>query len=213
MNIDNFIRVIHSNGHRDLLSLDDASMYAQVFSIVKSKMSTYLFVEGDSPIDVLDEDPDENTKYFCTAILAYTDLDIYFNAVENNEYYKYEKFYPLHKGDIAAYFGINPSRTKIKTEMPNNEYPFKIFKFIVQKKRPKGNGKNKYKVAITFSDKYEIEIFADSKEEAKKQALDRGFAEWDHSYDYVDYSKIKEYQTQKTRHTVWHPDQIIIEEL
>lgn len=209
--INNFIRIVHSSDYfADILKqIDPGILHQEAFVVTKSKLTTNDFGEGKSPIDILDESP-EGSDLFCTVLIATEDVNVYFDKIEDNEYYNHDLMFPMHNGDLLSYFGIAPS--KIEPLNTNNE-PFKIFKFKVIPKQPKGKGLYKYKLSITFSDTYEIEIFANTENEAKEQALIRGFSEWDHLYDYVNKDKIKEYQSQRIRHSVWHPDQIKIEKI
>lgn len=209
--IDDFIRVVHSSNHfSDLLrKLDDGIIYREAYAVTKSKLATNDFGEGRSLIDVIEDSP-EGTDLYCTVLIAKTDINVCFDGVLGNKYYNKEKIYPMHFGDLLSYVGIEPKEINV---LKNTREPYKEFKFKVIPKQPKGMGKNKYKVSIVFSDRYEIELFANSEDEAKEEAFILGFGEWDHIYDYVNPEKINEYQSQRIRHTIWHQDQAKVEQI
>ena len=210
----NFIRIVHA---ANLLSndgkiKDENFIHVLVFGFTKSKISTSLLGEGSSPYDVLDKSPDLNDPLYCTTMLAFTKIQITFPSVPNAELdvYRRETMFTLNPGDAISYIGILP--TNIEVFPSNNLYntDFMNFEFAVHEKKQKGVGKNKYKVAITFSDEYEIDVYANNEEDAKRTALSFDFADWDHIYDYIDMSDFINYRSQAVRHTCWHPKQIYI---
>lgn len=205
-----FSRIAHTTNYLtgSIIFGNESILKSKVFAFSRSKICTYDIKYGYSEYD-LDIELNENNELFCTTIVPLTEMKVYF---DNPEYPNNNPiFYPLIVGDILSYVGIEPCKIEILNNLYNKEN-YKVFKFNVIKKLKKGTGQNKYKVAITFSDEYEIEIYADSEEEAKQEALKRDFDQWDHTYENINKSKINEYKSQEIRFTMWHPSQLYIKE-
>lgn len=214
-----FKRIIHTaNYFPDRAFFDEPYLMHLAYSFAQSKIGTSLFVEGKSDWDVVDDEPDPGDEVFCTVIIPLAELYIEFDDAQDLERYLGMTYYSLTKGDIMVFTGMTPSKIELTKELNPSfdkdflSYPYEVRKFKMQKKVAKGNGKNKYKVSITFSDTYEIEVMGDSPEDAKRTAMGLGFHHWDHIYDATP-ENWQEFKHQKVRYTTWRDSDIVVDEI
>lgn len=188
---------------------NDVKTFRSILSFAQSKIGTNLLEEGPSDWDVLESQPIEG-KPVCKVLLSYGKLAIHFNSVLNNEFYSKPRAMTLNEGGVVAYTGVEIDRIEIMEDTGDHNFQYyKIFEFAMDNKKIKGNGINKYTVSLTLSDKYEIDILANSEEHAKEQAMELGIQHWNHVYDYQ--GDLKQYRQQQHRYSIWHPDQINVE--
>lgn len=214
-----FQRIVHTKDYLPSRAYQDESyLMHMVYSFAQSKIGTSLFMEGKSDWDVLDEDPEKEDQQFCSAFIPLTNIYIEFEGAKDLPKYKGRDYYTVGRGDVMVFTGMHPSKIHIideNKEPYNNEflsYPYDIKTFKMAPKKPKGVGKNKYKVSITFSDTYEIEVMANNEEDAKLYAMEAGFSAWDHIYE-IDENNWQEYKSQRVRYSMWRPQDIQINQM
>lgn len=219
MKDNNFVRIVHSHGNfTELLKVNHlGTIEHNAFTIARSKIGTNDLLLGLSNFDVLNNMQINDDDQFCTAIITRANINFYFDALPDYPIHKEPTVYPLTYGDILIYTGIKPSKIEIDKNFDNlMEKPYEIFKFLMKPKQNKGSGKNKYIAYVDLIDRYQIEVFANSEEEARKIAIDVGegsLLNWDHMYDNINKDKILEYNTQQTRYSMWHPNDVKIKQI
>jgi hypothetical protein len=87
------------------------------------------------------------------------------------------KVYELNRGDFIVF----PSEIKYRALNTDNiDSMFELHKIYYYPKIKNTNGKNKYQIRSTLSDTYNIEIFADTEEDALQKAYNTPLPEWNH---------------------------------
>lgn len=87
------------------------------------------------------------------------------------------KVYELNRGDFIVFPSEIKYRVLNKDSVDGN---FELYKIYYYPKIENKNGKNKYKIRSTLSDTYNIEIFADTEEDALQKAYNTPLPEWNH---------------------------------
>lgn len=213
--IEGFNRIVHGSRLIDPEDLNSEmtkySVLSKIYEITRSKITTNLLLEGKPNFTVIDAEPQENEVYYATALLCLHPLEVIFHNVKSLTDVKVTRNYKLEIGDLLMFYGINFDKIFLEDNTPahlNRHY--KIIRYAVKEKVPNGTGSNKYKASITFSDTYELEIFADSEKEAREIALKTKFYDWDHIFN-IDKDKYEDYVVQEIRHSSWLPQEIQIE--
>jgi hypothetical protein len=85
--------------------------------------------------------------------------------------------YELDRGDFIVFPSEMTYRVINKDSVDAN---FELHKIYYYPKIENKNGKNKYKIRSTLSDTYNIEIFADTEEDALQKAYNTPLPEWNH---------------------------------
>jgi hypothetical protein len=115
----------------------------------------------------------------------------YYEVPSLKDIYNNEQTFDIGPNDVIMF----PTHIKHKIEGDGA----KVLIFQVTNKENFGNGENKYRVEVVFSDKYYIDINANSEEEAKNIAYDINTSYWIHEWP-----KDKDLEkTQVTRISKW----------
>ena len=205
--IENFKRMVLISDVIDVKGLNQnlskMPILARIFEMTRSKISTSLDIDGKPNFIVVDCEPNQNDKMFVTTLIPYCNIEL---VVEDETFF-------LKPGDMFCSIGIDYKKiSTIENEQAYEGMHFFILKYAIKEKVPHGNGPNKYKASIIFSDKYEIELFANSKEEAQRLASDIPMYDWDHVWN-IDKTRNDEYRVQLTRHSLWLPKNIQVEDI
>lgn len=212
---DNPVRIVHISDIIDLRLLDQnttkLAVLDTIYETTKSKIGTNSILEGKSNFAVINSEPQKNDQYFAVALIPLHKIQVNFSGLQKVEHFnKGTRVFYLKPGDLLIY--SNTDYENILTDDGGDAYQhyhFRIVKYAIREKLPYGSGPNKYKASITFSDTYELEIFANNEKEALELSKEIPFYDWDHLYD-IDNDKYKDYLTQPIRHSVWLPEKIII---
>jgi hypothetical protein len=212
--IENFKRILIFPNFVDLKEFSNEttklSVLQSIYTITRSKMTTSLFWNGKPNFTVIDSEPNKDDKNFVTALVALHPIHVIFNKDEDFEYINNKSDFDLHPGDLMLFVNIEYEKVLSEHQTPAYlGYHFRLIKYRLKEKVQNGNGQYKYKASIVFSDKYEIEVFANDEKEAHEVAAKIPFYDWDHIFD-VDRNRINEYNVQESRHSVWLPEQIIV---
>lgn len=214
-----FVRVVCTDQYfNDDDFFNDSRMNSLLYALASSKLGTNDFVEGMSNWDVLDDEPDPEDEVFCTAIIPLASIIIKFKAMPNLKFYEESRTYKINKGACVVFVGIDVESIEVLEDGASDydqksfNYPVTTRLFKMVPKRPKGTGPNKYKLSITLSDTYEIEVFGDDQEQAKQMAIDLGFSHWNHLYR-TNEENYKNFRSQKIRYSVWQPEDISVTQI
>lgn len=216
--INNEPRVIMAEGILDTSELyagyENIYLTRNIYDITRSKLTTNYLIDGKPDFDIVDNYTEDNEKGFVTTIIPLCFINFTFESVPHGVDRIYRtKLITVGPGDLLMYHGTTFSEAKtFDGTICKPDINFKEIRYNKIDRVPHGNGSKKYKASITFSDTYEIELFADTEEDAKKMSQEIPITEWDHIFN-IDKSRWSEYKTQKTRHSNWLPDDIKITNL
>jgi hypothetical protein len=178
------------------------SIFKEIFEITRSKLTTELKFADKTNFTIVDSEPDISDDFFVYAILPREQIKIIFENGEN---------IILTPGDLFCSAGIEYKEILTEENITAHEdFHFMSVKYAVKEKRSHGKGPNKYKASIVFTDRYEIEVFANDEKEAHQVALEIPFYDWDHIWN-IEETKQNEYRAVKSRHSLWHSDDIKVE--
>lgn len=178
------------------------SIFSQVFEITRSKLTTSLWFTGRTNYTIVDSEPETEDNFFALALIPTKYIKVMFEDHED---------VILVPGDLLCSSGMEYKTILAEDDsMAQEGIHFISVKYAVKEKKQHGSGPNKYKAHIVFSDKYEVEVFANNKEEAHKIALETPFYDWNHVWD-IDKNRADEYRSQKTRYSMWLPEDIKVD--
>jgi hypothetical protein len=183
----------------------------KIYEVTRSKTSTSLVLEGKPDFTIIDAEPQKDDKDFVTTIMALHPIQLNFRDDFKVNLPEHKTCINLNPGDLAIFVGLEYENILLQENhsIAHMTYHFHLFKYRLKKKQPNGTGMYKYKASIVFSDKYEVEIFADNEQEAYQIALQTPLYDWDHIFE-IDKDKADEYIVQQSRHSLWLPEQILV---
>lgn len=161
--------------------------YKQMLDSTRSKFSEI----GD--FYVIDDDPGED-KFYAICIVTYGNNTKI--KINKPDYLKTDNLLidnVFNMPDSSIFITINSRNPEIL------EGNFILKKFKITRKPKIGSGSKSYRAEITFSDKYYIDVFADSEQDAIQTAYETDISNWVH--DWPNDPELDRNQT--TRNSVW----------
>lgn len=181
-----------------------------MYEITRSKLTTPTILDDKPNFTVIDSEPGKDDKNFAVALIALHPIQVIFDKDDSVGNLKDNPCFDLNQGDLLIFVNL-----EYKTVLSKHGgtahfgYHFRTVRYRLKEKTINGNGKNKYKASIVLSDKYEIDVFADSETEAHAIATRTSLYDWDHVYD-IDKKRLDNYMVHHSRHSVWLPANITI---